>query len=113
MKHSILHKVKVADIITETPLAKTFVLQPLYDWQPAYKPGQFITLVFYNTGSEKRRSFSLTSNPVQEEFLKITVKRIANGEYSRYMLDRVLTGDEFYTTGITGFFVLPEKKPAP
>ena len=110
MEQSIVHKVKVIDIIVETPLTKTFVLQPLNDWHPSYKAGQFITLLFYNTGTEKRRSFSLTSDPAKEKFLRITVKRVVNGEYSRYMLDHVLTGDEFYTTGITGFFTLPEAR---
>jgi len=110
MNKSILHRVKVIDIIAETPLAKTFVLQPLDGWQPRYQPGQFLTLLFYNTGTEKRRSYSLVSNPLTDNFLCITVKRTSNGEYSRYLLDRVVTGDEFYTTGIAGFFTLPEKK---
>ena len=110
METSLLHKVKVIDIIVETPSAKTYLLQPLNNWKPSYKPGQFITLLFYNTGTEKRRSFSLTSDP-STNYLSITVKRVANGEYSRYMLDHVLLGDEFYTTGIAGFFILPETKP--
>lgn len=108
MDSSLLHKVRVTDIIVETAIAKTFVLQPLNNWQPIYKPGQFITLLFYNTNAEKRRSFSLVSNPAEEQLLKITIKRVPNGEYSRYMLDRILIGDEFYTTGIAGFFTLPE-----
>lgn len=109
MDTSLLHKVKVVNIISETASAKTFVLQPLYNWQPHYKPGQFITLLFNNTGTEKRRSFSITSDPSQNN-LSITIKRVPNGEYSRYMLDHILIGDEFYTTGITGFFTLPEAK---
>jgi ferredoxin-NADP reductase len=111
MDTSILHKVKVVNIIAETPLAKTFVLQPLDGWQPHYQPGQFLTLLFYNKGMEKRRSYSLVSNPLTDNFLSIAVKRAANGEYSRYLLDRVMTGDEFYTTGIAGFFILPQQKP--
>jgi len=109
MDVSFLHKVKVADIIVETASAKTFVLQPLNGWQPQYQSGQFLTLLFYNTGIEKRRSFSLTSDPAEDN-LCITIKRVANGEYSRYMLDHVLVGDEFYTMGVTGFFTLPETK---
>src|SRR4051812_42707613 len=109
MDVSFLHKVKVADIIVETASAKTFVLQPLNHWKPIYKPGQFLTLLFYNTGIEKRRSFSLTSDP-SDSNLSITVKHVANGEYSRYMLNHVLIADDLYTTGITGFFILPETK---
>lgn len=109
MGESLLHKVKVTGIIKETALARTFVLEPL-NWKPDYKPGQFLTLLFYNTGVEKRRSFSLVSDPEEEHLLGITVKRVPNGEYSRYLLDRVQAGDEFYTTGTAGFFTLPEKK---
>lgn len=111
MDTSVLHKISVIDIIEETPLAKTFVLQPLNKWKPAYQSGQFITLLFFNTGIEKRRSYSLVSNPLTDNFLNITVKRVANGEYSRYLLDHTLIGDEFYTTGIAGFFTLSPTKP--
>ncbi|MEP6845082.1 MAG: iron-sulfur cluster-binding domain-containing protein [Panacibacter sp.] len=110
METALLHKVKVVDIISETALAKTLILQPLNEWHPSYKPGQFITLLFYNTGTEKRRSYSLISDPLKDQFLHITVKRVPNGEYSRYLLDYVVTGDEFYTTGIAGFFTLSEEK---
>ncbi|CAN5252507.1 ferredoxin--NADP reductase [soil metagenome] len=110
MSNTIFNTVKVVTIIEETPLAKTFVLQPLHGWEPNYKPGQFLTLVFYNAGKEKRRSYSLISNPENETVLRITVKRVVNGEYSRYLLDHVMTADEFTTSGIAGFFTLPEKK---
>lgn len=109
MDESLLHKVRVTGIIQETALAGTFVLEPL-EWKPDYKPGQFLTLLFYNNGVEKRRSFSLVSDPEEEHLLRITVKRVPNGEYSRYLLDRVVVGDEFYTTGTAGFFTLPEKR---
>ncbi|MBG9374868.1 iron-sulfur cluster-binding domain-containing protein [Panacibacter sp. DH6] len=110
MDTTILHKVKIAGIIAETPSAKTFVLQPLNNWKPVYKPGQFITLIFTNTGIEKRRSFSITAVPGEDQMC-ITIKRVANGEYSRYMLDHVLVGDEFLTTGVNGFFTLPPVLP--
>lgn len=110
MNESLFHKVKVTDIIVETPSAKTFVLQPLNNWKPVYRPGQFLTLIFTNTGTEKRRSFSLSSQPLEDK-LRITVKRVANGEYSRYMLDHVLIGDEISTAGIAGFFTLPSMLP--
>ena len=53
MDTSLLHKVEITDIIVETATTKTFVLKPLHGWNPEYQPGQFLTLLFYNTGVEK------------------------------------------------------------
>lgn len=111
MQQSILHQLKVVEIIEETENAKTFLLQPLEEWQPVYKAGQYLTLVFFSNGTEKRRSYSLTSNP-NEKLLSITVKRVVNGEFSRYLLDHTKIGSTLETIGIGGFFHFPEKLPA-
>lgn len=108
MPGSIIKKLQVVDIISETAAAKTFVLHPLDGWEPVYKPGQFITLVFYTHAGEKRRSFSISS--ANGEPLAITVKKVDNGEFSRLMNYKTRTGDIFYSSGISGFFVLPEKE---
>ena len=108
MADAFYKRVQVIDIITETADAKTFVLQPLDDWQPVYKPGQFITLVFTTHGIEKRRSFSISS--ANQEPLAITVKKIDNGEFSRWLNYKVMVGDILFSSGISGFFVLPEQE---
>lgn len=110
MQQSILHQLKVVDIIDETENAKTFLLQPLYEWKPVYKPGQYLTLVFIKNNTEKRRSYSITSAP-DENLLSITVKRVVNGEFSRYLSDHVKIGSILETIGIGGFFHFPEKIP--
>jgi ring-1,2-phenylacetyl-CoA epoxidase subunit PaaE len=102
----------VADIIEETTDTKSFVLEspegPLN-----YKAGQFLTFVFDRANKEEaRRSYSISSSPELNEPLTITVKRIVNGEYSRYLNDRIKTGDEVQTIGASGFFILPEKPEA-
>jgi len=99
---------QVINIISETDDAKTFVLQPLDDWKPVYKPGQFITLVFYTHSGEKRRSFSISS--ANDEPLAITVKKVDNGEFSRLMNYKAVVGDVLFTSGVSGFFVMPEKE---
>lgn len=108
MQQSILHKLKVVDIIQETEQAKTFFLQPLDEWNPVYKPGQYLTLIFFRNGIEKRRSYSLTSDS-HEKLLSITVKRVVNGEFSRYILGHVEIGDTLETIGIGGFFHFAEQ----
>jgi len=108
MADSIFKRIQVVQIIEETADAKTFVLQPLDGWVPVYKPGQFITLVFNTHGNEKRRSFSLSS--ANDEPMAITVKKIDNGEFSRWMNYKATIGDILFSSGISGFFVMPEKE---
>lgn len=108
MANSIFKRIQVVQIIEETADAKTFVLQPLDGWVPVYKPGQFITLVFNTHGNEKRRSFSISS--ANDEPLAITVKKVDNGEFSRWMNYKAAVGDILSSTGISGFFVMPEQE---
>lgn len=104
----LIKQVKILRIISETKDAKTFVLEALQDWQPAYTEGQFLTLVFYTRHGEKRRSYSISSSPSLDEPLSITVKKVDNGEFSRLLLLHAKPGDLLYTSGISGLFVLPD-----
>ncbi|MBS1757592.1 MAG: iron-sulfur cluster-binding domain-containing protein [Bacteroidetes bacterium] len=107
IKDSHFKKLRIQNVVTETANAKTFVLEPLDDWQPVYNPGQFITLVFFTDYGEKRRSYSISSAPQLGEPLSITVKLVENGEFSRLLLNKMKAGDILYSTGISGFFQLP------
>jgi len=98
----------IQKIITETPDAKTFVLQQVSGIPYTYKAGQFLTLVFPRPTGEQRRSYSLSSAPGLDDALAITVKRIENGEFSRYFIDHAREGDRLLSAGIGGLFVLPE-----
>jgi ferredoxin-NADP reductase len=96
---------QIDKIITETPDTKSFILK---GEELGYDPGQFLTFVFRNfSGKEERRSYSISSTPVLHEPLRITVKRITNGAYSRRLVDEAKEGDTLYTTGASGYFVLP------
>lgn len=99
---------KVIDIIEETNQSKTFVLDHISGKQIDYKAGQFLTFVFSKHDMEERRSFSISSTPLLNEPLSITVKRLDNGEYSRKLIDNTVVGDELVTIGASGFFTLPE-----
>lgn len=102
-------EIQIIQIIEQTNDAKTFVLEPMHNWQPFYKAGQFITFVFQTKFGEKRRSYSLSSSPLLNEQLSITVKKVDNGEFSRWFLYRAAVGDVLQTNGINGFFCLPEE----
>lgn len=106
-------RLSVTKIIEETADTKSFVLEVEDGEALKYKAGQFLTLVFKKrNGEHVRRSYSLSSSPELNDPLTITVKRIQNGEYSRYLHDKLKVGDHLETIGASGFFVLPEKPEA-
>jgi ferredoxin-NADP reductase len=102
-----LQPLLITDIITETTAARTFLLQPQGGMALQYNPGQFLTLVFSTAFGEKRRSYSFSSSPLLNELPAITVKRVANGEFSRLLLDHYSIGNMLYTSGVSGLFQLP------
>jgi len=100
--------VLISEIKQEKKDVKTFTVTP-EDGQPIpYLSGQFLTFVFYHHQREERRSFSISSSPVVDEPLSFTIKRVENGAYSRYFIDKAKAGDRLYTTGAGGLFTAPE-----
>ena len=73
----------------------------------AYQAGQYLTFV-HPHDAEVRRSYSISSAPGLGAPLAVTVKRVANGLFSRYLVDTVKAGDTLLTIGAGGFFTLPD-----
>lgn len=96
---------KIAEVIEETEGVKTFVFE---EAPIKYKPGQYLTLVQFLYNEEVRRSYSITSAPFLNEALSICVKRVTNGVLSRPLVDHAKPGDMVLTSGVGGFFTLPE-----
>ena len=102
-------QLRIKQIVSETSDARTFILESTQARPISYIPGQFLTIVFQKpSGEEVRRNYSIASSPALDEPIQITVKRIPNGEYSRWLVDRARVGDELITIGASGFFTLPE-----
>jgi ring-1,2-phenylacetyl-CoA epoxidase subunit PaaE len=97
-------RVAIKQILTETSDVKTIVL----DGDIHYMAGQYLTFTFNKKEKEIRRSYSMSSAPVLNEPLSITIQRIPNGEVSRILFDNSKVGDVLLTTGAAGFFTLPE-----
>lgn len=104
-------ELSVIKIKQELPDAATFFLTETSGRRIHYEAGQFITLVFTHHHEEIRRSYSLSSSP-DEGLLAITIKRVANGEISRFMLTKVAQGDVLHALEPAGRFVLrhPEEE---
>ena len=77
-----------------------------------YQSGQFITLIDHIGLQEIRRSYSIISSPELREPLAIGVKRMANGFFSRNLIDKAKPGDQLVTSGVTGLFRLPDNMHA-
>ena len=96
---------RVEAIQDQTLDTKTFFLKDVDGKEISYEAGQFITLIFNHKPTEIRRSFSLSSAP-GDEFLAITVKRVPNGEISRYLFAHIHVGHVFTALEPTGKFTL-------
>ena len=106
MQENELYKIiRVKEIREEAPDFKTYVFEDGHGIY--YKAGQYLTLATIHHGEEVRRSYSITSSPLINEPLAIGVKRMANGFFSRLLIDKTKPGDVFTTTGAGGFFILP------
>ncbi|MCK6692214.1 MAG: ferredoxin--NADP reductase [Thermoanaerobaculia bacterium] len=106
-----LRRLLVVEKRRETPDAITLVLAP-EDGQPySYQPGQYLSVVREINGREKRRAYSFSSCPGIDEYPAITVKRIPNGEFSNWLMEKINPGDVLLTGAPAGRFLLPEKPP--
>lgn len=99
-------KVIVQDIIQETPDTKSFILISEDQEVLEYIPGQFISLI-HPQNDTIRRSYSFSSST--NEPAKITVKRIDNGLFSRYLFDQVSIGDKLGYSQISGMFTISKE----
>ncbi len=86
------YNLKVKEVIRETSDAATIVFE-----QPAkaleYKPGQFLTLLLTIDGEKVRRSYSLCTCPLVDSNPAVTVKTVAGGKVSGYLVNQTKPGD--------------------
>jgi len=101
-----LLRLKVIEIIPENDHAATILLESLDGIPVVYQAGQFLTLLFVINKKEYRRSYSISSTPGIDDFLSITIKRLPNGQVSRYLLDHLKTGDTLVSLQPSGRFTL-------
>ena len=109
MTDDLLH-LRVLEIVAETPDATSFFLESLTGQPVAYQAGQFLTLILQNRNGHKvRRSYSLSSAP-GERLLRLTIKRVHNGEMSRQLLNTLRIGDVLTSLYPAGRFTLDENQ---
>ena len=102
------HPLPVKRIVQETHDTKSFVFDVPPDLRDAfvYEAGQFCTFRIPFGDEELLRCYSMSSSPATDTELTLTVKRVAGGRVSNWMLDRVGEGDVLALTRPAGVFTL-------
>lgn len=73
-----------------------------------YRAGQYLTLIFRINGRRYIRPYSLSSAPIVDNFLEVTIKRVLNGIVSNYIHDVLKVGDMIETMCPMGNFTLSD-----
>jgi ferredoxin-NADP reductase len=97
-----LLRLKVAEVLVETPSTRTFVFD---NEGLAYAAGQHLTLLVEIDGRTQRRCYSFSSSPAAGVRPSITVKRVEGGVVSGWLHDHVRPGDELRALPVSGSFV--------
>jgi 3-ketosteroid 9alpha-monooxygenase subunit B len=105
VERHVFQRARVTRIVKETADSRTYVLAP--EEQPfGYRAGQFCTFKVTVDGEDLYRSYSMSSAPETDAELMTTVKRVAGGKVSNWLVDNVVEGDELTMTRAAGTFVL-------
>ena len=91
----------VVGLHDETPSARTLALA-VRDW-PGHVAGQHVDVrLTAADGYSAVRSYSIASAPSSDGRIEITVERLPNGEFSPYLTQEVMVGDELEVRGPIG-----------
>ncbi len=104
-------RLRVTDIIHETPTTKTFRFERTDGPLPPFRPGQYVNVFVDVDGVLTSRPYSISSPPGNPptssglgETLELTVRDKPGGFVAPYLLNEVQVGDELETTGPAGSF---------
>lgn len=88
------HTLKVTEVKEETADCKSVVFEVPAELQADYKfiQGQYLTLKTDINGEEVRRSYSLCSSPLDNEW-RVAVKKVEGGKFSTYANEVLKKGD--------------------
>jgi ferredoxin-NADP reductase len=96
----------VVRIVRETDDARTIELAPKDGNEVRFRAGQFFTVRAPSRPGVKR-NYSASSSPDDARALSITVKRVAGGAFSPWLVEALAAGDELDLEGPFGAFVPP------
>jgi len=108
-------RLRVVEVIQETPTTKTFRCERTDGPLPPFRPGQYVNVFVDVDGVLTSRPYSIASAPPlsspplggkegERETLELTVRDKPGGFVAPYLLNEVQVGDELETTGPAGNF---------
>jgi len=98
----------LSQIEQQTHDTKTLRFQILDEGRFRVKPGQFLTFQWTIDGQRVRRSYTVSSSPVHENYVEITPKRMENGCVSVFLNERAKPGLAVEASGPYGRFYFDE-----
>src|ERR1700692_1939459 len=98
----------LSQIEQQTHDTKTLRFQILDEKRFCAKPGQFLTFQWPIDGQRVRRSYTVSSSPVHENYVEITPKRMENGCVSVFLNERATPGLTVEASGPYGRFYFDE-----
>jgi ferredoxin-NADP reductase len=96
-------------VLPEAPAVKTFAFRPPSGARIAFRAGQFVTLDLPLPGGPVQRTFTISSSPLTQAYLSVTVKVQANSLGGRWMHDHLAPGMRLRAFGPAGQFHLPDQ----
>jgi len=103
------HTLKVRDIQEETSTCVSVALEIPEELKEAfsYKAGQYITFKTFIDGEELRRSYSLCSSPLEDDF-RVAIKQVDRGKFSGFARSILKKGDMIEVMTPMGNFIAPD-----
>lgn len=88
------HALEVKEIRKETPdcVSVVFAVPENLKEEFHYTQGQYVTMKAMIEGEEVRRSYSLCSSPIEEEW-RVAVKKVPDGRFSGFVNEDLKVGD--------------------
>jgi ferredoxin-NADP reductase/ferredoxin len=96
-------KLRLTNIVTETPTVQTFRFVRTDAKLPPWRAGQYINLYMTIDGVHTSRPYSI-SNPPGDPYLDLTVRVKPNGFGTDYLFNHVEVGQNFESSGPGGHF---------
>jgi 3-ketosteroid 9alpha-monooxygenase subunit B len=102
------YPLRVSRVVRETADASSFVLEVPGELAPlfAYEAGQFCNFRVQVGDHSAVRCYSMSSSPVVDAEMKVTVKRVPGGAVSNWMNDQLAAGDTVEVGRPAGLFRL-------
>ncbi len=102
------HQIEVADVYKETKDCSvlTFAIPESLQEAFSFTQGQYLTLRKLIDGEDVRRSYSLCSSPLDQQW-KVAIKQINGGVFSTYANNELEAGDTLELMEPSGNFYIP------